>query len=184
MLFIPVHPVEREIHRPFEREPVPDDSLGVQRRDGTQRELPRMKFGECLCLLDELGVVGIVVSQDPHAAAALEHLAGATAVMIDKTGTLTEGKPRVVDIQAAVEVVLPDGSVELLGGLEPDRPGLHLTAFRMYPDSAGIIRLRPRGSKQSVVNIHLTAAEAKQLSGVFGRIADALEPSTLEEKGR
>jgi DNA-binding MarR family transcriptional regulator len=31
---------------------------------------------------------------------------------------------------------------------------------------------------------HISAAEAKQLAEVFGRIADALEPSTLEEKGR
>jgi len=59
-------------------------------------------------------------------AEALERLAGATTLLIDKTGTLTEGKPRVVAIVPEVERVDPNALSSSPGPLE-DKP-LHLTS--------------------------------------------------------
>jgi Cu+-exporting ATPase len=53
-------------------------------------------------------------------AAALERLAGATTLLIDKTGTLTAGTPRVVEVTAAAGVAL--GSAALAQAADAD-PG-------------------------------------------------------------
>jgi Cu+-exporting ATPase len=59
-------------------------------------------------------------------AEALERLAHATTLLIDKTGTLTEGKPRVVGVVPEVERVDPNALSSSPERLE-DKP-LHLTA--------------------------------------------------------
>jgi len=50
-----------------------------------------------------------------------------------------------------------------------ERPSLRVVAFRMYPDSAAIIRLHPGDGEKSIVNIHLTPAEADRLAEALTR---------------
>ena len=67
-------------------------------------------------------------------AEALELLAHATTLLIDKTGTLTEGKPRVVAIVPAVERVGPNALSSSPERLE-DKP-LHLTPNELLATAA------------------------------------------------
>ena len=50
-----------------------------------------------------------------------------------------------------------------------DRPGMDVVAFRMYPDSAAILRVHAPGQERSVLNIHLTPAEADRLAEALTR---------------
>ncbi|HOG94218.1 MAG TPA: copper-translocating P-type ATPase, partial [Opitutaceae bacterium] len=106
-------------------------------------------------------------------AEALERLAAATTVLIDKTGTLTEGKPQVVGVQS----LLGDGEAELLGlAASAEQPSEHPLARAIVQEA------QRRGLK-------LEAAEAFQAEPGFGvearvggrrvrigRVADAAAP--------
>ncbi|HPG17150.1 MAG TPA: copper-translocating P-type ATPase, partial [Opitutaceae bacterium] len=106
-------------------------------------------------------------------AEALERLAAATTVLIDKTGTLTEGKPQVVGVQS----LLGDGEAELLGlAASAEQPSEHPLARAIVQEA------QRRGLK-------LEAAESFQAEPGFGvearvggrrvrigRVADAAAP--------
>ncbi len=106
-------------------------------------------------------------------AESLERLAAATTVLIDKTGTLTEGKPQVVGVQS----LLGDGEAELLGlAASAEQPSEHPLARAIVQEA------QRRGLK-------LEAAESFQAEPGFGvearvggrrvrigRVADAAAP--------
>jgi len=85
-------------------------------------------------------------------AEALERLAAATTVLIDKTGTLTEGKPQVVGVQS----LLGDGEAELLAlAASAEQPSEHPLARAIVQEA------QRRGLK-------LEASESFQAEPGFG----------------
>jgi Cu+-exporting ATPase len=121
----------------------------------------------CPCALGLATPISIMVATGRGAqagvlvrnAAALERLAAVDTLVVDKTGTLTEGKPRLTGIEAAP-------------GFEPDevlRLAASLEAGSEHPLAAAILR----GAEERGLNTEKVADfEAVTGQGVTGRVAD------------
>jgi Cu+-exporting ATPase len=101
-------------------------------------------------------------------AEALERLAQATTLLIDKTGTLTEGKPRVVAIVPEVERVVPTAPSSAPERLE-DKPH-HLTSDELLTFAAAA----ESSSEHPLARAIIAAAQARglQLPAAEGFLAE------------
>ncbi|HEY8601888.1 MAG TPA: heavy metal translocating P-type ATPase [Thermomicrobiales bacterium] len=80
-------------------------------------------------------------------AATLENLSRITAIVLDKTGTLTEGKPRLTDV--VISPQYPEGYISAVGSRGPLTSQGRDTAVRSLPTDNSLLRLVASAERDS-----------------------------------